>query len=240
MKLSGVTAEAICKGRGIAQFKVLTDSGEEKLIESNALYVPEATVRLLSVQRYCMQKRDGAQFLVNEKGCEFTLPRSMGGDTITFDLESNSMLPQTSVLKQWGRRMTSTPKDCSKNSVRKDGKYNLKRGLTVIASDNLNLDPAQKELLEWHWKLGHYNFNWVKYLIRKGIIMVRSKHASTAQCICSACQLAKQTRKNEGAVHEKLRHEKDGALKKGLLAIGGRVSTDQFVSSVPGRLLHTF
>ena len=224
MKLTGVTAEAVCKGKGIARFRIRTDSGKDKLIESEALYVPQANVRLLSVQRYCMQKKQGSQFLVNENGCEFTLPRSLGGDTITFDLESNSMLPQTSVMKQWGRKMTRKP-----NSA-----------LTIVSSDNLNLDPAQKTLLEWHWKLGHYNMNWIRYLIRQGIILVRNKHASNAHCLCSACQLAKQTRKNEGAVHEKLRPNKDGALKKGLLAVGGRVSTDQFVSSVPGRLPHTF
>ena len=43
-----------------------------------------------------------------------------------------------------------------------------------------------------------------------------------------------------GQFKKRIRKHKDGALKKNLLAIGGRVSTDQFVSSLPGRLAHTF
>jgi hypothetical protein len=94
--------------------------------------------------------------------------------------------------------------------------------------------------LEWHWKLGHYNFNWIKYLIRKQIIVTKLKTPSMSHCLCSACQLSKQTRKPEGTVHQKIRINKDGALKKGNLAIGGKISTDQFVSSLPGRLPHTY
>ena len=94
--------------------------------------------------------------------------------------------------------------------------------------------------MEWHWKLEHYNRHWIQYLIRKQIITVRAKSASTAKCLCSVCQLAKQTRKNKGTVLEKIHATKDGALKKGMLAIGGQVSTDQFVSSLPGQLPHTY
>lgn len=77
-KLTGVTTEAICQGRGRAKFSVLTDDGEEKSIEVDALYVPDAHVRLLSVQRFCLNQRDGSEFKVNEHGSIFTFPRSMG------------------------------------------------------------------------------------------------------------------------------------------------------------------
>ena len=82
--------------------------------------------------------------------------------------------------------------------------------------------------------------NWIRYLIRKQILPVRGQNVSIAKCVCQACQLGKQTRKTEGAVHQRICPEKDGALKKNILAVGGRVSTDQFVSSLPGRLPTTF
>ena len=223
--LNGVTEQAICKGTGKVKFSVLTDTGEKRDLVVEALYVPKATIRLLSVQRYCLKVRDGARFQIDKTGCKFEFSNFSGGGQITFDLESNGMLPQTSMMKQWGRKLNFNPRN---------------KAFTVVSSDNLNLDTAQKVLLEWHWKLGHYNMTWIQYLIRKGIIETRVKSTTTVKCHCAACQLGKQVRLNEGTVNEKIRTEKDGALKKGILAVGGKVSTDQFVSSVPSRLPHTY
>ena len=223
--LSGITERAACKGRGTIKVTVLDDTGSKRDIITEALYVPAAKVKLLSVQRYCRKVKGKASFHINENGCVFTFPITQGGGTITFDLESNNMLPQTSVMKQWGRKLVK--------------KKNLSV-FTVVSADNLNLDGAQKQLLEWHYKLGHYNMNWIRSLIRQQVLPVRGQNASIASCMCQACQLSKQTRKPEGTVLQKIRPEKDGALKKNIVAVGGRVSTDQFVSSLPGRLATTF
>lgn len=220
--LTGITSSAVCKGKGKIRLNLRDDTGQSREVVTTALYVPAARVKLLSVQRYCREVKDGATFVVNEDGCCFTFPTSQGGKTITFDLENGKMLPQTSVLKQWGRKMV--------NKNTNDSIF------TVVSSDNLNLDPAQKMLLEWHWKLGHYNMNWIRYLIRSQVLPVRGQKSSIAKCFCTACQLGKQSRRPEGTVNHKIRKEKDGGLKKNMTAVGGRVSTDQFVSSLPGRL----
>ena len=154
--------------------KLLDDNGTCREITTPALYVPTAWVKLLSIQCYCRDIKDGATFVVNEDGCTFTFPHQQRGKTITFDLESGKMLPQTSVIKQWGRKMVTKP--------------NTHKVFTVVSSDNLNLDPAQKMLLEWHWKLGHYNMNWIRYLIHSQILPVRGQKASIAKCFCTACQ----------------------------------------------------
>ena len=106
--LSGITSTATCQGRGTVKFTVLDDNGIEKEIITQALYVPEAKVRLLSVQRYCLNVKNGAQFTVNESGCTFKFPTTQGGGRLTFDLESNNMLPQTSEAKQWGRKLINS------------------------------------------------------------------------------------------------------------------------------------
>lgn len=36
--------------------------------------------------------------------------------------------------------------------------------LSVADKTNQNLTPGQKELLKWHWKLGHANFKWIQQL----------------------------------------------------------------------------
>ena len=229
--LTGITSTAVCKGKGTILLTVLDDDGNKREIKTEALYVPAAKVKLLSVQRYCSIVKEGARFLIDEDGCVFRFPNSQGGGTITFDLESDKNLPQTSVIKQWSRKMMQEKHSGSKLSS---------RTFTVVAAENLNLDNAQKQLLEWHYKLGHYNMNWIRALIRHQIIQIRGHNASIGKCYCQACQLSKQTRKPDGAVNKKIRPEKDGALKKNIVAVGGRVSTDQFVSSLPGRLGHTF
>ena len=55
-----------------------------------------------------------------------------------------------------------------------------------------------------------------------------------------ACQFAKRTRQPEGVVNKIIKPEKDGGLKKENLAPGTMVSSDQFVSSLPGRLPNTY
>jgi hypothetical protein len=36
--------------------------------------------------------------------------------------------------------------------------------MSVADETNQNLSPPQKELLLWHWELGHANFNWIQPL----------------------------------------------------------------------------
>jgi hypothetical protein len=195
--LSGITSEAICAGKGKVRFNLVNDNGDVREIETEALHVPSACVQLLSVQRYCTQMKDGASFHIDDNGCYFTFTNKSGGGKLSFDLEAKKMLPQTSVVKQqWSRRMITKSKH---------------KAYTVVSADNLNLDNNQKTLLEWHWKLGHYNMNWIRYLIANKFIKAQVHTASTASCLCAACQLAKQTCKNEGSVKQKLRHSKDGA-----------------------------
>ena len=83
---------------------------------------------------------------------------------------------------------------------------------------------------------------WIQYLLSKKILPshVKSVTSKDAMCKCMACQFAKQTRRSEGTSVEKKRREKDRALKKNILRPGGMISSDQFVSSISGRLPNTY
>ena len=52
--------------------------------------------------------------------------------------------------------------------------------------------------------------------------------------------MGKQVRKSEEVTTERIRIDKDGNLKKDSLSVGSMVSTDQFVSSLKGRLPNTY
>ena len=157
----------------------------------------------------------------------FKFPSSVGG-TITFDLASNGNLPQTTASRHQRTTTTST----SNSSL-----HNL---FTVLSPENLNLTRAQKFLLEWHWRLGHAGFQWIQYLISSSVIPCSIPGVTSATCKCHACQLGKQVRQTEGTNKTTIRSEKDGNLKKESLAVGSMISTDQFVSSLKGRLPNTY
>jgi hypothetical protein len=60
--------------------------------------------------------------------------------------------------------------------------------MSVADETNQNLSLAQKELLLWHWKMGHANQSWIQHLTRKtkdtiGVNPVlKMKHGGVSSC----------------------------------------------------------
>ena len=224
--LQGISASTVCKGKGMMKLTILNDEGHQKDIVIEALYVPNATVRLLSIQQFCQTYKDGARMEINESGCIFTFPKSQGSGTITFDLKGSGNLPRTNAFRQHQRDLERINPNQS--------------GYSVLNGSNINLTPAQRELLGLHWQLNHINFPWIQYLLRKGIFHRKYKDTTIATVKCKACQLGKQVRLPKGTMRHEIRESKDGSLKSGNLQPGSVISSDQFVSSLKGRLPHTF
>jgi hypothetical protein len=80
--------------------------------------------------------------------------------------------------------------------------------LSVADESNQNIIASQKELLQWHWRLGHANFIWIHWLASmprkspeglEGKPILRTKVKSVSSCpapLCAACQMSKQTHQN--------------------------------------------
>jgi hypothetical protein len=122
----------------------------------------------------------------------------------------------------------------------------VKSILTNVADEtNQNFSGPQRELLLWHHKLGHINFDWLQTLARQGRDsnkrrVFESKFASIANCcalLCAACQMGKGKRRPTGAKHafdiNKMK------LKEETLRPGDRLHIDQYKSATTGRLPHT-
>ena len=114
---------------------------------------------------------------------------------------------------------------------------------SVLIKENLHLSRPQKELLLWHWKLGHANMRWIQSLfkprnyidtdgnklVKDPIVMTSHDSTSTVQIpVCEACQLGKQ--KSRGGGTTKTRKLVNMKLKINILEPGQMVSTDQFIS----------
>ena len=111
-------------------------------------------------------------------------------------------------------------------------------------SNNNNLSGAEKELLNWHEKLGHIAFAKVQFLLRSGVLATsdaaRRLHRSAASLSplkCAACLYAKQrTRSIPGRTSHAIVQSRSGVLKKNNLLPGQEVSVDHFICSQKGRL----
>ncbi|KAG7370589.1 reverse transcriptase RNA-dependent DNA polymerase [Nitzschia inconspicua] len=115
--------------------------------------------------------------------------------------------------------------------------------LSVADETNQNLTQSQKELLLWHWKLGHSNFSWIQRLAsaprtdRRHILSTKTSCSTTSPPCCAACSLAKLKRRTPpgpvgGTAPSAMRIRSNDLLP-------GECVSDQYVSSVPGRLPNT-
>ena len=112
----------------------------------------------------------------------------------------------------------------------------------VTNEDNQNITPSQKELLQWHFRLGHIWFQHVEWLIRTGRLKVQGNSKVVANCErpkCAACEFGKGHSRSNKVNTIKKNPMKEQELKKDHLLTGQMVSTHHYISRAPGRLYHT-
>ena len=121
----------------------------------------------------------------------------------------------------------------------------LNATIAAVNETNFNLTEPEKELLRWHYRLGHMSFKKIQFLLRTGVLTrgdsKRRLHHAACNIQwapkCAACQYGKQHRRPApGRVSTAVR-DRDGVLKKEHLVPGQQVSVDHFVCSTKGRLL---
>jgi hypothetical protein len=118
--------------------------------------------------------------------------------------------------------------------------------INVADETNQNMTTSQRELLYWHQRLGHADMARIQVLLaepknreEKGILTPKNKKSSScAKPLCTACQLAKQTRRTSPATNTTLNNDIAGHLSQGDLTPGQWVSMDQYMSALHGRLPH--
>jgi len=123
----------------------------------------------------------------------------------------------------------------------------LESTLILPHNNNHNLTKDQKELLLWHYRLGHASFNWLQNLMTKPKLqfidneeppVIPTKTHRAHNCPiprCPACQMSKQHRCTTGSQHVKNRPECEMAICKGDLKPSDCVSMDQCMSQRPGQ-----
>jgi len=237
--LQGLSASTAVIGIGTVRWTIRDVFGSVRTIETEAYYVPSAAIRLFSPQKYFQEQQAGSLWC-DAKRSVLTLA---DGSALEFPYNSGSNLPL--MLPDKITQMGLTFEDSQLFESIGTSEF-----VTVADDVNENIPASQKELLKWHWKLGHVNFKWIQKLAttpRKptdGIDMpiLKMKEKKTSSCLhpkCAACQMAKQTRRNPGVSVGTPIPEKEMSLRQGILEPGDMVSIDQYVSALPGRLPST-
>jgi len=109
--------------------------------------------------------------------------------------------------------------------------------LCVSDEVNQNLTLAQKQLLQWHFKLGHTSFATLQALTRKG--QLPSIISRCAPPLCASCRFGAASRTPTGkSSHHQVPEVQGGHghIKANDLQPGQRVSVDNYDSRVRGRL----
>ena len=103
----------------------------------------------------------------------------------------------------------------------------------VSEESNHNLMRAKKEMLRWHWRLGHPSVALVKWMAKRGLLGRFSEKiknvADHDHPMCASCNYGKQSRRPTKSIRKVPVSSKVGSLKKEKLEEGDLVATDQFV-----------
>jgi hypothetical protein len=180
-KLNGISGSADVLGIGIIHWTIRDDRGRCHTIQTRAYYVPSAKVRLLSPHRYLHEQQSGS-FIITPTESIFRFPDDKSSQ-LTFrmwtDSNTRSDLPIAFIV--------SSPTE--RESVH-DHAY---LELSILDTDNVNLAVTQKELMLWHFRLGHFHLEWIQKLFRvregEAEAILPTKHKANACKLpqCAAC-----------------------------------------------------
>jgi hypothetical protein len=235
--LQGLKSKVKVVGIGRVIWTIFDLNGITRTIKTRAYFIPEGNIRLFSPQTY---------FQENEKGSSKITARGIEADgtVLTFPYNQQSNIPLMLTKEHSTVGLTYSNVEFLAEL------YNVSSYLSVAAEVNQNITAAQKELLCWHWRLGHAGFQWIQWLMAvprdrpegNEEPIIQAKHPKASSCpllLCVACQIAKQTRLGDETIRQMKVDEKEQMLRRGHLEPGQMVSVHQYVSALPGRLPHT-
>jgi hypothetical protein len=232
--LDGLSFKKNALGMGKVTWEVQDFYGVKRTITTMVYYVPTANIRLFSPKDYFDEQNGGSYH--KERG--MTRLTLGDGTPLTFHYQPGRKLPIMLTSSHFNNPTTKV------GLTFEDA--NILANLTVADEVNQYLTEAKKELLLWHWKLGNADMQRVQMMIRtpqetsprEQILFPKVKTASSCyHPLCDACRFANPTRRSLGTVQGVDSSNRD--LGQGDMQPGTKVSIDQYISGLPGRLTHT-
>ena len=229
IKLKGLAKGLNIQGQGHVMWLIMDTSGMLRAIKVPAYHVPGCNIRLLSTSSLT-QTYSGEKIVIEEG--KLTLSGSPGQPTrgsVIALVDPTNNLP-TSQAYRYG---------CTDAPVKA-----LQTTISEVSLANQNLTEPEKELLRWHYRLGHIGHRKIQLLMRSGVLShshaTRSLHTAASKIQnppkCAACQYGKQCRRPSPGKISSVVRDRAGALKQDDLFPGQKIAVDHFVCSTKGRL----
>jgi hypothetical protein len=232
MKLQGIARGIRIKGVGHVAWSFVDDTGMLRTLKVPALYVPEASTRLLSTNELMeVYKPETIKHDLDRLYFNGNQSAGVNGIEILRDPTTNLHVGMAYDHSAPGKVHAA-----------------FNSAISVTSAHNINLSPAEKELVLWHNRLGHLGYRKIQFLLQTGVLShsesARRKQSSAARIqtypMCAACQYGKQRRASAPGKRTRVVKDRRDVLREGDLFPGQKVSVDHFICSTRGRLLHTY
>ena len=229
-KISGIANGLEIEGTGTVEYMLTDDSGNDVRIRiENALYVPQCPVRLICPQQLADQTGDPDDGL-HLSGSRATLHHN--GQTLTIQYDARSNLPCTIAnpgVTRYAHWLCRECKITPRNAYNATATMHELLGKQALEGETDNLSAPARELLMWHRKLGHRNFEFIQQLARDGVLprrLAKVKNIPT----CPDCKFGEQ---------HKRPYESRGSIDASDSAPGNTISGDQMESNTLGLTMTT-
>ena len=230
--LSGIARALPVTGVGTLEWNVVDDSGQLRSIRGTGYLVKDLKLRLCSPQSYFQEQmskldtEDGGELRIRGRNAVF---QWANGQQMTVPYHARCNLPIA-----YGY---------SHGQLERVGKE-LQSHICLADQENINLSSTQKQLLRWHYRLGHIGFQWLQSLAKLGRLGLLEKFSRCIPPLCTACQVGQGKRQSPSNPKRVILETREGGenthIKANDLLPGQRVSVDQYVSKVKGRTIDSF
>ena len=242
--LNAVANSHTVRGVGFVKWSVRDDQGNLRTLKVKAYYVPASKVRLLSTSTL-LKTLPSEQITMQSdsitlSGCPGD--PSSGSVTVPYHPGCNLLI---SMAYSSASLQVSTIKAATDLQQSSELLPSTILNTTVIHTNNLNLSEPEKELLRWHFKLGHLSFAKIQTLMQSGVLShseaTRRLHVQACKIkqppCCAACQYGKQKLVSPPGKVSKIIKNHVGVLRQdNLYPAGQETSVDHFICSTKGRL----
>ena len=260
--MKGLAKGLDIKGSGTIKYGVLDKNNIIVELTSRAYYVPTATRRIFSPQAFFQHPTTSRAVISsqNHLGINLTIPNDKKESNIVSILyNSRNNLPTFYACQVGTSSATAIPTvnnidsdsiQCYTTTINtvKTGFSNIMSHVTEVV--NTNLSSAQKLLMTWHFRLGHFNLRAVQQVIRSGCLGTTPALRAAAKCAppkCASCLFSKARRRTVSMTsnvspnpHHSLPTAKlYNPIARNEVFPGSAVSVDHFKVTTPGRLLET-
>ena len=229
IKLNGLAKGLEIAGQGTVEWNVLDTTGHLRTLKLPAYYVPKSPVCLLSTTSLLQTYSDETILIQPHELSLSGIQSDSARSSVSVRINPTNNLPTCPVHR---------PQDAHKAIEA------LSATLSVVSASNVNLTEPQKELLRWHFRLGHLSFKRILFIMRSGVLALSQQQRRLHSTVCNlkhlpkcaACLYGKQTRRPAPGQVTSVVRDRQGVLKQDNLVPGQRIAVDHFVCSTKGRL----